>query len=247
VDTTQEHEGREGSHVTRRDLVRAGTAFAWTAASRDRVYGANERVGVGFIGYGLIGKRHVIDFQEQADADLVAVAEAHQGRLDEAASFIGGAVKTYRDFRKMLENKDLGAVCISTPDHWHALMTMLACAAGKDVYVEKPLTLFVGEGRWMIDVARRHKRVVQVGSQQRSGPHFQEARRLIQDGHLGKIVSVQCGSARNIMPGYGSPADSEPPPELDWDMMLGPAPFRPYNRNRGIYHFRWFWDYSAVR
>jgi predicted dehydrogenase len=124
-------------------------------------------------------------------------------------------------------------------------MTMLACAAGKDVYVEKPLTLFVREGRWMIDVARRHKRVVQVGTQQRSGVHYQRAKDLIAAGHIGKICSVRMSSFRNIMPGYGSPPDQDPPRELDWDLWLGPAPWRKYNPNRCIYHFRWFWDYSG--
>src|SRR5262249_42198756 len=130
-------------------------------------------------------------------------------------------------------------------DHWHALQTMLACAAGKDVYVEKPLTLFAREGRWMIDVARRHQRIVQVGTQQRSGPHYQRARELIQQGHLGKISSVRMGTFRNIMPGFGTPADREPPAELDWELWQGPAPRRSYNPNRALYHFRWFWDYSG--
>ena len=106
-------------------------------------------------------------------------------------SLIGGKTRGYRDFRELLDAKDIDAVVISTPDHWHALMTMLACAAGKDVYVEKPLTLFVREGRWMIDVARKSQRVVQVGTQQRSGPHYTRARELIQSGHIGKVVSVR--------------------------------------------------------
>jgi predicted dehydrogenase len=122
---------------------------------------------------------------------------------------------------------------------------MLACAAGKDVYVEKPLTLFVREGRWMLDVARRHRNVVQVGTQQRSGPHYQRARTLLQQGQLGKIMSVRMGVFRNIMPGFGRPADSTPPADLDYDLWLGPAPKRPYNVNRCLYHFRWFWDYSG--
>jgi predicted dehydrogenase len=134
---------------------------------------------------------------------------------------------------------------IGTPDHWHALQTMMACAAGKDVYVEKPLTLFVREGRWMLDVAARYRRVVQVGTQNRSGPNFQKAREFIRQGRLGDIVSVQSNFFRNVMPGFGNPPDQEPPPGLDWDLMLGPAPWRPYNPNRGIYHFRWFWDYSG--
>jgi predicted dehydrogenase len=231
--------------MSRRSFVQAGTAGLLTAATWRRVSGANERVGVGFIGYGLIGKRHVLDFQEQKDADLVAVAEAHRGRRDEALAQIGGAAKGYADFRMLLDDKDVHAVVVSTPDHWHALQTMLACAAGKDVYVEKPLTLFVREGRWMVEVARRHKRVVQVGTQQRSGPHYQRARELVKKGELGKVVLVRMGTFRNIMPGFGRPADGDPPADLDWEMWLGPAPQRRYNPNRAIYHFRWFWDYSG--
>jgi predicted dehydrogenase len=215
------------------------------AASYGRVWGANERVGVGFIGFGLIGKRHVLDFREQKDAALMAVAEVHRGRLAEAQQTIGGSVQGYADFRRLLDNRDVQAVVVSTPDHWHALMTLLACAAGKDVYVEKPLSLFVREGRWMVEIARRYKNVVQVGTQQRSGLHYQKARQLLQEGHLGKIVSVRLGASRNILPGFGSPADCPPPPDLDYDLWLGPAPRRPYNPNRGLYHFRWFWDYSG--
>ncbi len=241
--TTGSAKRRHG--VTRRGFVQAGAATALTAASWNRVYGANDRVSIGIIGYGLVGERHTIDFQEQPDAQVVAVAEAHRGRAGEAAKVLGGDIRQYRDFRKLLENRDVDAVCISTPDHWHALMTMMACAAGKDVYVEKPLTLFVREGRWMIDVARRHNRVVQVGTQQRSGPHFQKARQFIRDGRLGKVVSVEADFHRNLVPGFGNPPDSQPPPELDWNMFTGPAPLWPYNTNRGIYMFRWFWDYSG--
>jgi len=122
---------------------------------------------------------------------------------------------------------------------------VLACSAGKDVYVEKPLSLFVREGRWMVDVADRTKRVVQVGTQQRSGLHYQRARQLIRDGHIGNVHSVRMHSYRNIVPGFGSPPDCDPPAELDWNMFLGPAPLRRYNPQRGIYHFRWFWDYSG--
>jgi predicted dehydrogenase len=236
---------REHPSMTRRSFVQTGAATLLTAASWKRVRGANERIGVGFIGYGLIGKRHVLDFQEQPDAQLVAVAETHRGRFNEALGLIGASAKGYGDFRRLLDNRAVDAVVVSTPDHWHALMTMLACAAGKDVYVEKPLTLCVREGRWMIDVARRHQRIVQVGTQQRSGPHYQRARELIQSGYLGKISSVRMAAYRNIMPGFGRPPDQEPPPELDWEMWLGPAPWHKYNPNRAIYHFRWFWDYSG--
>ncbi len=220
-------------------------ATALTAASYDRVRGANDRVGVGFVGYGLIGAQHVFDFKNQPDVDMVAVSDCYQPRLDQGSAACGTRTKAFRDFRKMLEDKDVEAVVVSTPDHWHALITMMACAAGKDVYVEKPLTLFVKEGRWMVQVARKHNRVVQVGTQQRSGPHYQKARDLIREGHIGKVVSVRMASNRNIMPGFGSPEDSTAPADFDYDMWLGPAPKRVFNKQRGIYHFRWFWDYSG--
>jgi len=239
-------EGNRKFTVNRRGFARAHAAAALTAASYGRVIGANERIGIGLIGFGLIGKQHVLDFLAQPDAEPRSVAEVHRGRLEEARSLIGGAnVRCHRDFRALLDDREIDAVVISTPDHWHALMTMLACAAGKDVYVEKPPTLFIREGRWMVETAKRHRRVVQVGTQQRSGPHYQRARDLVRSGHLGKIHSVRMQAFRNIMPGYGSPPDQEPPPELDWDLFLGPAPWRPYNPNRGIYHFRWFWDSSG--
>jgi predicted dehydrogenase len=229
----------------RRAFVQAGAATLLGAAGWSRIYGANERVRVGFIGYGLIGKRHVLDFQAQPDTALVGLAEVHKGRLEEGLAQLGAGAKGHGDFRQLLDRKDVDAVVISTPDHWHALQTMLACQAGKDVYVEKPLTLFVREGRWMIDVARRTRRVVQVGTQQRSGPHYQRARDLLRQGRLGKVSSVRMTAYRNIMPGYGSLADAEPPHELDYDLWLGPAPKRKYNPNRALYHFRWFWDYSG--
>jgi predicted dehydrogenase len=231
--------------LSRRRILEGGAAAALTAATYRRVLGANDRVGLGFIGFGLIGKRHVLDFRDQPDIELAAIAEVHRGRRDEAAALLGGSPRAHGDFRALLDDRNVDAVVVSTPDHWHALMTMMACAAGKDVYVEKPLSLFVREGRWMVDVARRHKRVVQVGTQQRSGPHYRKARELIRDGHIGQVVAVRMWSYRNVMPGFGSPPDGDPPPGLDYDRWLGPAPKRPYNPNRSIYHFRWFWDYSG--
>jgi predicted dehydrogenase len=234
------------SAISRRSFVKTTTAFAGlTALSAGRVLGANERIGVGLIGFGLIGRIHTRALLKQTDVDIVGFSDAYEPRLDEAVALAGGRAKRYADFRRLLEDKDIQAVWVTTPDHWHALMTMMACAAGKDVYVEKPLTLFVKEGRWMIDVARRYKRVVQVGTQNRSGPQFARARHFIRESKLGQIVSIQASYFRNAMPGFGNPPDQQPPPGLNWDMMLGPAPERSYNPNRGIYHFRWFWDYSG--
>ncbi len=216
-----------------------------TAASWSRVRGANDRVQVGFIGYGLIGTQHVHDFKNQKDTDLVAVSDVYQPRMEQGIAACGGRAKGYRDFRKLLDAKDIDAVCISTPDHWHALMTILACAAGKDVYVEKPLTLFVREGRWMVTAAQRYKRVVQVGTQQRSGPHYKQAREMLRGGYIGKIHAVRMGTARNVSPGFGRPPNGAAPSDLDYDMWLGPAPARTYTAHRALYHFRWFWDYSG--
>jgi predicted dehydrogenase len=234
----------QSAGLTRRRFL-GQTALGLTALSARRVLGANERVGVGIIGFGLVGRIHTRGFKGQPDVDIVGVAETYQPRLDAAAALIGGQVAPYRDFRRLLENKAVDAIVVATPDHWHALMTMMACAAGKDVYVEKPLTLFVREGRWMAEVARRYKRVVQVGTQNRSGPPFLRAKALLEQGCLGPIVSIQNNFFRNVMPGFGTPPDQDPPADLDWDLWLGPAPYHRYNPNRAIYHFRWFWDYSG--
>jgi predicted dehydrogenase len=233
------------SPVSRRRFITSSTGATLTAASWNRVKGANDRIGVGLIGFGLIGQVLTRSFMKQPDVRMVGIAEAYRPRLEAGAKLMGGGVAQYGDFRQLLDNPDIDAVIVATPDHWHALMTMMACAAGKDVYVDKPLTLFVREGRWMVQVAQRYKRVVQVGTQQRSGPHYQEARRLIQDGYIGDIVSVEINNFRNAMPGFGNPPDQAPPPEIDYDAWLGPAPKRPYNPNRALYHFRWFWDYSG--
>jgi predicted dehydrogenase len=226
--------------VTRRSFL-----GAMTAAAGRRVLGANDRVQVGFIGYGLIGAQHVYDFKNQRDVDLAALCDVYQPRLEEGLAACGPSAKGYRDFRRLLDDRDIQAVVISTPDHWHALMTIMACAAGKDVYVEKPLTLFVQEGRWMVNAARRHRRCVQAGTQQRSGKHYQDAVGLLRGGHIGKVHSVRMGFFRNVMPGFGAPPDSDPPPGMDYGLWLGPAPLRRYNKNRSLYHFRWFWDYSG--
>jgi predicted dehydrogenase len=226
---------------TRRDFLISTTV----ALSASRILGANDRVQVGFIGYGLIGAQHVHDFGNLPDVDLAALSDVYEPRMRQGCEACGSRAKGYADFRRLLDDKDIQAVVISTPDHWHALLTIMACAAGKDVYVEKPLTLFVREGRWMVTAAKRYQRVVQVGTQQRSGQHYADAARLLQGGHIGKIHTARMGNFRNVMPGFGTPPDSDPPPGMNYDLWLGPAPERRYNPNRSIYHFRWFWDYSG--
>ena len=157
----------------------------------------------------------------------------------------GSGATRYKDFRKLLDRKEVDAVVVSTPDHWHALLTILACAAGKDVYVEKPLTHVVKEGEWMLQAAAAHRRVVQVGTQQRSGRHYGRCVELIRGGHIGDVRSVRMAAHRNIMPGFTQPVGEKPMSADDWDMWLGPAPFVAYDPHRCLYHFRWFWDYSG--
>jgi predicted dehydrogenase len=234
----------------RRSFLKSASAGLLSAAAYQRVLGANDRIRVGFIGIGLIGKRHLLDFLAQPDVQVAAICEVYEPRLREgiAASESrdgNGKPEGFKDFRRMFEHKDLDVVVVSTPDHWHGLMTILACAAGKDVYVEKPLTLFAREGRWMVDAAKYYKRVVQIGTQQRSGEHYKQCVQLIRDGYIGEVRNIRIGSFRNITPGFTQPVGSETLSEQDWQMWLGPAPNRPFDKNRCIYHFRWFWDYSG--
>ena len=154
--------------ATRRSFL--GTA-ALTAASYKRVLGANDRIGVGQVGFGLIGRQHIADLKSFSDVDYVGLCDCYAPRVEEGVKFIGNrTVKGYSDFRKMYENKDIQAVVVATPDHWHALLTIMACAAGKDVYVEKPMTVFIDEGKWMVQAARKYKRIVAVGTQRRHEP-----------------------------------------------------------------------------
>src|SRR5215471_6694154 len=190
--------------MSRRHFVRttaiSAAATAMTAKSYAQIAGANERVNIGIIGFGLIGRIHTRSFAGLKDARVIAVADAFKPRLEASREIVPDA-KSHSDFRRLLAEKAVDAVVVATPDHWHALMTMMACAAGKDVYVEKPLHLFVREGEWMQTVAAKYKRAVQVGTQQRSAPHYQRARELIRNGAIGDICSVQCDFFRNVMPG----------------------------------------------
>jgi predicted dehydrogenase len=166
--------------------------------------------------------------------------------LDHAAAKIGGSPEQFHDYRKLLDKKDLDAVAVVTPDHWHALQMIQACQAGKDVYVEKPLSLCVAEGRAMVGAASENKRVVQVGIQRLSSPFCAEAAEIVRSGGIGKVTAVRCFHIQNEWPkGIGMPPDEDPPADFDWDAWLGPAPKRRYNKNRTFYRFRWFYDYSG--
>ncbi len=213
-----------------------------------RRLGANEKVRIAIIGAGGIGRHHYRQFERLGDqCMIVAVADVYQKHLDEFRTMTGRQdMDAYTDYRRILDRKDVDAVVVATPDHWHARMTVDACEAGKHVFCEKPAMHNIAEGLAMVHAAREHKRVVAIGLQQRSGEHFKEAVEIVRSGRLGKITMVHCWNVENSAPeGIGNPPDEPPPPGLDWDMWLGPAPMRPYNRNRCIYNFRWFWDYAG--
>jgi predicted dehydrogenase len=173
----------------------------------------------------------------------VALCDVDPKRLDEAASRVGGRPKTYKDFRRLLEDKDVDAVVIASPDHWHALMTILACQAGKDVYVEKPACNTIEEGRAMVNAAERYGRVVQVGSQGRSQINAWKACNYIRNGGVGRVRKVLCWH-------YASPdgdwtPDSAPPEGMDYDMWLGPSRAVPHNAKRTHGAFRWMIDWGG--
>jgi predicted dehydrogenase len=233
--------------MNRRDFTKTLAAVSTTAAlSSYGVMGANERVRLGFIGVGNRGDQVLDAFRKHSDAEVVAICDIYEPYLDCAAQKIGTNPKRFKDYRKLLELKDVDAVVIATPDHWHALQTVHACQAGKDVYVEKPTSLRVAEGRAMIEAVKRYKRVCQAGLHRRSSAMCREMAEFVRGGGLGKITGARCFHIQNEWPkGIGNPPDSEPPAGLDWEAWMGPAPKVPYNRNRGLYQFRWFFDYTG--
>jgi len=177
----------------------------------------------------------ICDVDDAMTAKGVAILEKARGKKPE----------TTRDFRRVIDRKDIDAVLIATPDHWHALPTVMACQAGKDVYVEKPLATTIDEGRAMVEAAKRHNRVVQMGSQWRSCDHIIEATDFIRSGKLGKISLARAWAYLDWLPTIGNPPDGQPPATADYDFWLGPAPKRPFNPNRFHFNFRWFWDYAG--
>jgi predicted dehydrogenase len=239
----------------------AGFVAASLGANRAPLFGRNlrasqsspnEKIVLGFVGMGRMGQSNLKTFMKHPDVEVAAVCDVYSSNLDAALKITDGRAKALKDFRRVLDMKEVQAVVVSSPDHWHALQTTLACEAGKDVYVEKPISVYLREGRRMVEAARRYKRVVQVGTQQRSGVHFQKAIELIHQGHIGKVSFVRTWNYGNVFPeGIGNPPDSDPPKELDWDFWLGPARKVPFNPNRFGVHpdrfssFRWFWDYAG--
>lgn len=217
-----------------------------TALSASRVLGANDRVRVGLIGSGGRGRYVARFIREAPNVAYTAVSDVYQTNGEAGREWAGSDAKYYQDFRKLLDGNDVDAVHIATPDHWHSIISVLSCQAGKDVYVEKPVSLTVREGRVMVDAARKHNRIVQVGTQHRSAPHFMQIAEMIQRGDIGEVKFIRVWNYANHTPlGIGRKPTTDPPEGLDWDMYLGPSPKVPFNPNRFLGTYRYFWDYSG--
>ena len=211
---------------------------------------ASNKVNVGLVGCNGMGFADLKTFLENPQVECIALCDVDESVLNRRAADVEKIrgkkpANLYKDWRKLIENKDVDVVIIGTPDHWHCLIMIAACEAGKDVYCEKPLGNSIEECNLMVKAAQKHKTVVQVGQWQRSDPHWLSAVDFIRSGKLGKIRLVRVSSYQGWCPSIPVLADEPVPAGVDYDMWLGPAHSRPFNRNRFHFTFRWFWDYAG--
>jgi len=225
--------------------------------------GANDKIRVGFIGLGNRGTQLMSRFMANPDVEVAALCDVYEpytlrdrskvdarwletGKVPKMGETFARQPKRYNDFRELLEQKDIDAVCISTPDHWHALQMIAAVDAGKDVYVEKPLTITIHEGRQMVSAAAKTDRVVAVGLNRRGSSIYQELAGMIQGGKIGDVRTARAYRISNMYPGgIGALQPEAPPAGFDWNLWLGPRALRPYQYNIAPYFFRWWQDYSS--
>jgi predicted dehydrogenase len=223
--------------MNRREFLKASAAgLALSAASSSAAFFAEQKPRVGLIGTGWYGKCDLLRLIQVAPVEVVSLCDVDKRMLAEAAEIVAGRQaskkkpRTYGDYRDMLKEKDVDIVLIATPDHWHALPMLAAVEAGIDVFVQKPISVDVIEGQAMLAAARKHQRVVQVGTQRRSTPHLIEARdTVIKEGKLGKVALAEVYCYYH-MRASGNPPDTDPPDYLDYEMWTGPAPMKPYNK-----------------
>ena len=229
--------------------VALGMGRSREAAAQAPAVAPSDRVRFGVVGCKGMGWADMRSALRTEGVECVALADVDQAVLDERAKDVvaagGRPPRLHKDYRKLLEDQSIDAVVVGTPDHWHCLVLVDALAAGKHVYVEKPLANSIGEARAMVAAARRSNRMVQVGQWQRSAPQYQEALRTVRSGVLGNIRLVKVWAYQGWMKPVPVQPDSAPPPGVDYDMWLGPAPKRPFNPNRFHFNFRWFWDYAG--
>jgi predicted dehydrogenase len=238
------------SPPTRRDFLAASLLAAGTLGRADelksKASGPNETIVLGFIGLGGQGQGLLKTFLGFSDVEVAAVCDVYETHLRQAKELAGGKPDTCKDFRQVLDRKDVDAVVIATPDHWHAIPAILACQAGKDIYCEKPLAYRIAEGRAMVDAAVKYKRITQAGNLIHAGESYHRMAEIVQSGVLGQITKVRCWMAVHD-PGLGNPPDMASPDGVDYNSWLGPAPVRPFNPNRFTFNWRYFWDYAGGR
>ncbi len=222
-----------------------------------------DKIRVGFIGVGNRGSQLLNRFMKNDDVEVVALCDVYnpyttrdRNQVDQRYLDIGKApslgetfekkVRRYQDFRRLLEDKDIDAVCIATPDHWHAIQAIQAMEAGKHVYVEKPLTITIKEGRAMVDAQKRTGRVCAVGLNRRGSSIYQYLAKEVKNGVIGKVTTARAQRTSNMFPdGIGRLSPESPPADFNWDLWLGPRPARPYQYNIAPYFFRWWKEYSS--
>jgi predicted dehydrogenase len=229
--------------IPRRGFV---ASAALSALASTRASGANHRLRLALAGCGTRGN-YVAGFMAQMpDVEFAGFADPYLPNAEESRARLNPAGDAVQDFRRLLDRKDIDAVVVATPDHWHASIAVLAARAGKDVFIEKPLSHNIREGQAMVRAARDTGRILMAGLQHRSAPHFAECAQMVAAGALGDVRFVRIWNTINCTPlGIGHDADCAPPPGLDWDLYLGPAPRVPYNCKRFLATFRWFFDYSG--
>jgi len=218
---------------------------AATAAAATRVWGANDRINVAIVGLGGRGRGHLNIYSRLPDVRVAGLCDVNQAAREVAQTTLtkntGEKAKQFEDMRETFADPGIDAVSFATPNHWHALGTIWACKAGKDVYCEKPASHNIYEGQKMIEVARETKRMVQIGSQHRSNPFKMRAMQALRDGIIGKVYMAK-GLCFKRRVSIGHKPDSPTPPGVNWDMFLGPAPLRAFNELRFKYNWHWFWD-----
>ncbi len=257
----------DATATNRRQFVTGTLAVAGAAAAprMTRAAGANDKIRMGFIGVGNRGSQLLRLFMMQPDMDVAALCDVYEpfrsrdfskvaqrykdelpGRIPNLGETFPKPPKLYKDYRQLLEDKDIDAVCIATPDHWHALQMIDAVKAGKDVYVEKPLTATILEGRKMVEAQQATGRVVAVGLNRRGNPSYRKLAEVLHGGALGNLCVANAARISDLYPnGIGKQQPADPPRDFDWDLWLGPRAFRPYKYNIAPYKFRWYNDFSS--
>jgi predicted dehydrogenase len=240
------------SKINRRKFIATGALGLMglpLLSSGSRSVAPSDRVRVAVIGLGSQGRSHMTWFNNLPEVDVVALCDTDRIRLEEARAQLqkinpDSGAETFSDFRHILDRKDIDAVTCATPDHWHALVAIMAFQSGKDVYGEKPLTYSLAEGQAMLESLEKHNRIFQLGTQIHAGENYHRVAEILKSGRLGKIHTVRLWKTGGS-PGLGFPPNQEPPETLDWDMWLGPAPYEEYTPVRCHGTYRHFLDYSG--